>query len=225
MGWWTRITNPVVPVKDFVADYDRGFRSKLNKNRNISEVTFLVVDSETTGVDTKNDFILSYGSVKVKGNSILIGSSREFYLKTKKLSKEAIKIHELVPNQETISREDLIRVFLGDAGNQPIVGHHIGFDLALLEKAGRSFGLKKIKNPVIDTLELGIRLEIGKYADPNRINFSEYSLDSMCLRYGIFPDDRHTAGGDAFLTAQLLIKLLKRARELGILTIGDLLDN
>lgn len=225
MGWWNRFTDPVVPVKEFVAEYEHGFKLKLNRLRKISDLTLLVLDTETTGVDIKKDFILSYGSIKVRGNSILVGSSREFYLKTKKLSKEAIKVHELVSNQETISREKLIRVFLEDAGNLPIVGHHIGFDLALLEKAGKSFGLKKIKNPVIDTMELGIRLEIGKHADPNRINFSEYSLDSMCLRYGIFPDDRHTAAGDAFLTAQLLIKLLKRARELGILTIGELLDN
>jgi DNA polymerase-3 subunit epsilon len=224
MGWWNRFTDPVLPVRDFVAAYERGFQSKLDKNRKISDFTLLVLDTETTGVDIKKDFILSYGSIKVKGNSMLVGSSNEFYLKTKKLSKESIKVHELVPSQKTISREKLIRTFLEDAGYSPIVGHHIGFDLALLEKAGRSFGLKKIKNPVIDTLELGIRLEIGKHADPNRINFSEYSLDSMCQRYGIFPDDRHTAAGDAFLTAQLLIKLLKRARELGILTIGNLLD-
>lgn len=225
MGWWKRFTNPAVPVKDFVADYERGFQIKLNKERKIVDLTLLVLDTETTGVDINKDFILSYGSIKTKGNSILVTSSKEFYLKTKKLSKESIKVHELVPNQDSISREELIRIFLKDASNLPIVGHHIGFDLALLEKAGRSFGLRKIKNPVIDTLDLGIRLEIGKNADPNRINYSDYSLDSMCLRYGIFPDDRHTAAGDAFLTAQLLIKLLKRARELGIQTLGDLMDS
>ena len=225
MGWWKRFTKPVVPVKDFVADYERGFQVKLNKERKIVDLTLLVLDTETTGVDINKDFILSYGSIKAKGTSILVTSSKEFYLKTKKLSKESIKVHELVSNQDTISREELIRIFLKDAGTLPIVGHHIGFDLALLEKAGRSFGLRKIKNPVIDTLDLGIRLEIGKNADPNRINYSDYSLDSMCLRYGIFPDDRHTAAGDAFLTAQLLIKLLKRARELGIQTVGDLMDS
>jgi len=224
MGWWNRFTNPVLPVRDFVGDYERGFQFKGKKDRKVSDLPLLVLDTETTGVDIRKDFILSYGSVKVKGNSILVGSSTEYYLKTKKLSKESIKVHELVSNQKTISREELIRLFLRDAAYYPIVGHHIGFDLALLQKAGRSFGLKKIKNPVIDTLNLGIRLEIGKNADPNRINYSDYSLDSMCQRYGIFPDDRHTAAGDAFLTAQLLIKLLKRARELGIVTIGDLLD-
>lgn len=225
MGWWKRFMNPVDPAKEFVAEYERSFNIKLNQERKISNLTFLVLDTETTGVDINRDFILSYGSIKVKGNSILVSSSKEYYLKTKKLSKESIKVHELVPNQNTISREELIRMFLEDAGNQPIVGHHIAFDLALLQKAGGSFGLRKIKNPIIDTMDLGIRLEMGKNVDPNRINYSDYSLDSMCTRYAIFPDDRHTAAGDAFLTALLLIKLLKRARELGIQTLGELINS
>jgi DNA polymerase III subunit epsilon len=225
MEWWKRFLTPPAPIKGFVMDYERHFKTKLNKRRPIGELTFLVLDTETTGVDVKKDFILSYGSVKVKGNSILVSSSKELYLKTKKLAKDAIKVHELVPNKKSISREELIRIFLEDACNLPLVGHHIAFDLALLEKAGRSFGLRKIKNPVIDTRDFGIRLELGKNADPNRINYADYSLDSMCLRYGIFPDDRHTAAGDAFLTAQLFIKLLKKARELGITTLGNLIES
>nr|MBI1230458.1 3'-5' exonuclease [Cytophagales bacterium] len=223
MAWWSRFIKPEVSAKDFVLDYERRVALKLPNQRKISDITFLVLDTETTGVDVKRDFILSFGAIKLKGNSILISSSKEHYLKSKRLARETIKVHGIVPNKETISREELIRVFLDEAGNLPIVGHHIGFDLAMLEKAGRSFGLKKIKNPVIDTLELGIRLEIGKHADPNRVNYADYSLDNMCLRYGIFPDDRHTAAGDAFLTAQLFIKLLKKARDLGIRTFGELM--
>jgi DNA polymerase-3 subunit epsilon len=50
-----------------------------------------------------------------------------------------------------------------------------------------------------------------------------YSLDELCIRYGIEMDDRHTAAGDAFLTAQLFLKLLKLAEKKGIRNFKDLL--
>src|SRR5690554_4608571 len=103
MGWWNFIRNPRVPVRDFVADYEGSFQSKLNLNRKISDLPLLVLDTETTGVDIRKDFILSYGSIKVKGNSILVSSTIECYLKSKKLSKESIKVHELIPNQKFVS--------------------------------------------------------------------------------------------------------------------------
>jgi DNA polymerase-3 subunit epsilon len=117
----------------------------------------------------------------------------------------------------------LIRSFLEDAAQKILVGHHLGFDLAMLERAGRSLGLRKIKNPGLDTYDLAVRLDRGRYYDPRTIPSREYSLDRLCERYGISLDDRHTAAGDAFLTAQLLIKLLKVAAAKGIRSYGELM--
>lgn len=66
-------------------------------------------------------------------------------------------------------------------------------------------------------------MEVGKFYNPHAIASQDYSLDKLCERYGISLDDRHTAAGDALLTAQLLIKLLKVADKKGIKTFGDLM--
>lgn len=181
------------------------------------------MDTETTGLDTKKDQVLSYGAVQVINNRIRVSTSREFYLKPKIRNREAIKVHGLVQERPFVSRELLIRSFLEDAAQKILVGHHLGFDLAMLERAGRSLGLRKIKNPGLDTYDLAVRLDRGRYYDPRTIPSREYSLDRLCERYGISLDDRHTAAGDAFLTAQLLIKLLKVAAAKGIRSYGELM--
>lgn len=49
-----------------------------------------------------------------------------------------------------------------------------------------------------------------------------HSLDELCHRFGVAPHDRHTAMGDAFLTGQVLLKLLGRASRGGLRTIEQL---
>jgi DNA polymerase III subunit epsilon len=211
-----------IKPRDFVLHYEKLQERKLPNSRRVEELRFLVMDTETTGVNPRSDFILSYGAVEVHGMTIPVQTTKEYYLKTKRLGREAIKVHEIVNPFQSISRERLIREFLEDAAGKILVGHHLGFDLAMMKKAGRSFGLRKINNPCLDTMDLAIRLDMGRQYDPKMVNYKNYSLDKLCGHYRISLDDRHTAAGDAFLTAQLLVKLLKKAHKSGIVTYADL---
>jgi DNA polymerase-3 subunit epsilon len=53
---------------------------------------------------------------------------------------------------------------------------------------------------------------------------SDFSLDALLRRFEIEPHDRHTAAGDAFLTAQVFQRLLVRAERQGVSTLRDLLE-
>ncbi|WP_162416648.1 3'-5' exonuclease [Cyclobacterium roseum] len=223
MDWRALFGFASLPKPDFISAYEKSLERKIPKSKPLSELAFLVLDTETTGLDVKKDHVLSYGSLQVIDSRIRISSSKEFYLKPKKRNREAIKVHGLVQERPYVSRERVIRTFLEDARHQVLVGHHIGFDLAMLERVGKSLGLRKIKNPALDTYDLAVRLDRGRYYDPHTVPSKEYSLDHLCERYAIALDDRHTAAGDAFLTAQLLVKLLKVAEAKGIKTYGDLL--
>jgi|SRR5690554_953674 len=223
MGWFDFFGKKTVEPLAFVLEYENLFKDRIHKDKPLSQLIFHVLDTETTGLNTKTDEIVSYGSIQVKNCRILVNSVKEFYLKPSKENIEAIKIHGIVKAEGFISPRDFAESFLADIGNHILVAHHAGFDKAMLEKAGRPFGLKKILNPTIDTFALAMRLEIGKNYHPRMVNGLDYSLDNLCERYLISLDDRHTASGDAFLTAQLLLKLLKRAEKAGIKTYGDLL--
>lgn len=222
MSWWQIFTNR--PAKSaMVKRYEEAFEMHYSKKLPISQLTFVVVDTETTGLDVKTDHILAFGGVKISQNRILVQSSREQFIHSKKKNSSSIKIHEIVQPVNPVSPREFVRGFLPYLGRDILVAHHAGFDVAMLEKICRPFGLRKLMNPVVDTGDLAMRLEHGIHYDPSRVNLRDYSLDKLCERYKIPIHDRHTAAGDAFLTAQLLLKLLKEADRKGVLTYGDLM--
>ena len=147
----------------------------------------------------------------------------EIYLQTPVKNKEAIQVHEILDTRQGMAIKDFAKEFLAYIKNDVIVGHHIGFDLSMLEKILKPFGLKKLFNPVLDTQYFAMRLEKGLQYDPSMGKPGEYGLDSLCERYGIELNDRHTAAGDSFLTGQLLMKLLKMGEKKGIKDFGALM--
>lgn len=223
MGWLDIFKKQAIQQAPFVASYEDLFQEKIARSTPIADLTFTVLDTETTGLNSKADEIVSYGSIQVKGFRVFVNSVKEYYLKPTKQNKEAIKVHGLIKKDGFISPQEFVERFLAEIGTAVIVAHHAGFDKAMLERAGKPFGLKRILNPTIDTYDLAVRLEIGKNYNPRMVNGLDYSLDKLCERYQIPLDDRHTASGDAFLTAQLLLKLLKKADKAGIKTYADLI--
>ncbi len=73
----------------------------------------------------------------------------------------------------------------------------------------------RFTNPVLDVLLLSMAVHS---------HTPEHSLESIARRLGIDLDKRHTALGDAFITAQIFSRLLPRLRERGILTLGQAID-
>ena len=210
---------------DFVRDFLEINAQSIPGVRSIDQLNFTVIDTETSGLDPAKDSILSFGAVKISEGKIRVQSSVEWYPKSKNSGGKTAPIHGLVGLQGQIPLEDFLKKLLPYLGNSILVGHHVGFDLELLEKELKPFGITKLPNPVLDSGNLAIRLEQGPQADRNRINLESYSLDALCNRYGIQTDDRHTAAGDAFLTAQLFLKLLKKCNLKGIRNFKELARN
>lgn len=206
-----------------VNQYEALFEVELSKKTPIKELSFVVLDTETTGLDVKNDHVLAFGAIKIIKGRIKVDTSMESLLFSTKQNVSSIKIHEIIQSNDAMPIDDFVKQLLPYLGKHIMVAHHAGFDQAMLEKLAKPYGLRKILNPVVDTGGLAIRIEHGMPYDPSRINLKDYSLDALCERYTIPIHDRHTAAGDAFLTAQLLLKLLKEAEKRGIVTYGDLM--
>ncbi|MEN2281686.1 3'-5' exonuclease [Algoriphagus sp. SE2] len=201
-------------------DYLEKAKKPIPSIRSFDQLNFVVLDTETTGLNPAEDHILSFGAVKIHEEKIQVSSSVEWYLDSTKKGKESITIHGLMGNEKKVSLEDFSIQLLEYLSNNILVGHHLGFDLEMLQKALRPVGLESFPNPYIDTANLAIRIDHGLLVDRSRVNLKEYTLDSLCQRFKIKTHDRHTASGDAFLTATIFLKLLKLASKKGITSWG-----
>jgi DNA polymerase-3 subunit epsilon len=194
----------------------------------INEATFVVIDLETSGLDVARDKVLSFGGIKVINGSVEVAQSMEMVfrqsLNTLPQNNESIKVHGLLKRDTEKGREKGkgVEEVLEFIGKDILVGHHVDFDYLMLQKVMEKYLGKKLSNPRLDTAALAARIEHGAFGK-NYTN-GDYTLDKLCERYRIEPFDRHTAAGDAFITAQLLTKLLSIADRKGIKTIGQLLE-
>lgn len=177
----------------------------------LREVPVVILDTETTGLDVRQDRILSVGALRVYGNSINLGEKFEAYLPTPAGfgRSEAVAIHGIIPNSLRYSYVDestLLADLLEYLGNALLVGHHIGFDVAMLNQALRRHGAGPLLNQVVDTADVAKRLRPAGYWTPEH----DFSLDALARRYRIPLSDRHTALGDCYITGVLWLKLLTR---------------
>ena len=224
MSWW-EFWKPKTERLDFVREFLELNTEPIPGIRAFDRLNFTVLDTETTGLDSSKDEVLSFGAVKISGLKIQIQTAVEWYPQTENSDRKSAAIHGLVEISHPISREEFAKSLLEYLGGSVLVGHHLGFDLEMLGRILSPFGISKLPNPVMDTMSLAIRLDHGPHADLSRIKLESYSLDELCARYKIETDDRHTASGDAFLTAQIFLKLLKKCSHKGIVNFNDLMKN
>ncbi len=188
------------------------------------QVRFVVLDSETTGLDPKKDRLITIGAVAVERGDIVLEDSFEALLKVAH-NTSAVTVHGVTREQslQGLDEPEALERFLAYVRDGVIVGHHIGHDIETLN-AGyeRHFGFR-LKNRSLDTMELALHVEKdGAFEGQEQIR--SFSLDALCGLFGVIPHDRHTASGDAFITAQVFLRLLRLAKRCGRTTLGRLTE-
>lgn len=199
--------------------YTSLFKSKPKKT--IEETRFVVLDTETTGFDLKKDRILCIGAVAVKSNRILVNDGLEIYLEQEIFNPNTVAIHGIIKTEKVkkSSEEDALIQFLDYIKDSVLVAHHAGFDIGILNAALKRNNLGRLKNKVLDT---GILFKRAKHSvniiDPNK----HYTLDDIAMELKISANDRHTAAGDAFITALAFLKIVPKLNRDGKMKLNDL---
>jgi DNA polymerase III subunit epsilon len=206
----------------FYDEYLKNFY-KSDAKTPIHQQSFVVLDTETTGLDIQLDNILSIGAVRVINNSIDITDSLSIIVKNDQTqTQNAVAIHGLVQTAlKGQSPQDALVAFFDFVGSDIIVGHHIDFDISMINKLSKNYGGQILKNRVLDTSYLARRLD--HVTDPNSLDRKEYTLDKLCSRFNVIPKARHTADGDAYITAIVFMKILQSLSKKGVTTLGQLL--
>jgi DNA polymerase-3 subunit epsilon len=202
------------------ANFDQTFTAETPAD----SVRFVVLDSETTGLDPRKDRLITIGAVAVIGGEILLDDVFDALLEVS-YNSSAVTVHG-VTREESLSgvtEPEALERFLAYLKDGVIVGHHIGHDVATLNAGYQRHWGFSLANLSLDTMELALNLERdGAFHGGDA--FSDFSLDGLCSLFGVIPHDRHTASGDAFMTAQVFLRLLRLASRHGRSTLGRLME-
>jgi DNA polymerase-3 subunit epsilon len=208
----------------FLEEYLRSFDHPFADETPSDLVRFVVLDSETTGLDPRKDRLITIGAVAVTGGEIHLEDVFDALLQIEHNS-AAVTVHG-VTRQESragIEEPEALERFLAYLRDGVIVGHHIGHDVATLNAGYERHWGFTLKNRSLDTMDLTLNLERdGAFAGRNSIQ--DFSLDGLCAMFGVIPHDRHTAAGDAFMTALVFQRLLRLASQHGRTTLGRLME-
>jgi DNA polymerase-3 subunit epsilon len=182
----------------------------------LSDVTFCVLDIETTGGDRNSDLITEIGMVKVRAGEFL-GTLQTLVNPGRAIPPMITVLTGIT--ESMVARAPAIDAvlpamveFLGDA---VVVGHNVGFDMTFINSALVRRGDPEITNPVIDTLPLARRLIRDEVPDCR--------LGTLAARFRLDHRPSHRALDDALATTDLLHFLLERAAGFGVLGLDDLL--
>lgn len=184
----------------------------------LHKLTYVVFDTETTGLHpAEGDEIIQLGAVRIVNGRLLHDEVIDQLIDPRRTVPEvSIAIHgiqpELLVGQPTI--EQVLPHFHQFAAGAVLVAHNAAFDMRFLTLKESASGVC-FDQPVLDTLLL------SSLVHPNLGN---HSLDNIAERLNLTILGRHTALGDALVTAEVLLKLIPLLEAQGIHTLADALE-
>lgn len=178
----------------------------------IDSTRFVVLDTETTGFDYENDRILCIGAVVLQNYRIPIQESFEVYIQQEHYNKATAQIHGILRASVLNRPNELegLQQFLDFLGDSIIVAHHTFFDITMINKALERNHLPKLTNKTLDTALLYKKTLLNS---PLLVRKDNYTLDDLADKFDISKKDRHTAMGDAYITAIAFLKILNKLKE------------
>lgn len=182
------------------------------QSNDIDATRFVVLDTETTGFDYTNDRILCIGAIVLQNNTIPIHDSFEVFIQQEHYDKATAKIHGIL-KEYIIDRPtelEVLQQFLAFLGDSIIIAHHTIFDITMINRALERNGLPELKNKTLDTAMLYKKTILVSHLLERK---ETYSLDELADKFDISKKDRHTAMGDAYITAIAFLKILNKLRD------------
>lgn len=209
---------PLDPEAERPLTYDFALlagRAAAARDTPLRELSFMVFDTETTGLDPASDAIVQIGAVRVLGGRIVPGEVFETLVDPgRPIPAAATRVHRITaeavvgaPNQAQAAK-----AFRRFAEGSVPAAHNAPFDMAMLRRAGAA-----PEPPILDTVLISA-VVYGSH--------ETHTLDALVERLGIAltEAERHTAIGDARATAEVLIRLLAICEGRGLTTLGLLID-
>lgn len=178
-------------------------------------INAVVMDTETTGLDAANARVIEIGAVRLTGGRIAdVPPLRRLVRPDIPIPAASTRIHGFsdaavaeAPRFAAVWPE-----LEGFFDNTVLIGHSIGFDLAVLERECARANIPWQNRPSLCTRIL------SQIANPE---LADFSLDHVASWLGVEVAERHSALGDATTAAKVFQKLVPLLRNRGIRTLGE----
>jgi DNA polymerase-3 subunit epsilon len=183
----------------------------------LDDLPSLIMDLETTGLDAVRDRIVAFGAVTAHGTRLYRSRLLDDLVDPGvPIPPTSTAVHGISDEMVAGARAfpEVYADFQRLAANRVIVGHGIPFDLTVLRSECERHGRPWEDLVFIDTLRLASLL------NPT---LRRFDLESLSELYQIDLHGRHTALGDALVTAELFFRMIPRLQQQGFRTLGELL--
>ena len=187
--------------------------SRALDDRLLGKLSYTVFDTETTGLHpSQGDEIIQIGATRCVNGKLLRHESFEQLVNPGRLIPAAsIPIHgitqAMVQGQPGIA--EVLPAFYTFAHDTVLVAHNAAFDMKFLQLQEKNTGLV-FSQPVLDTLLL------SAVVHPNQ---ESHRLEAIAARFNVNVLGRHTALGDALVTAEIWLRLIPLLQAMGIHTL------
>lgn len=169
------------------------------------DLPLLAVDVETTGLDTRNDHLLSIGFVPVDGPVITLAGAGHIVVRAAAEVGQSATFHRITDDELAAGthQEEALEALLEALTGRVLLAHHATMETGFLERAvQQSFGVR-IQIPTVDTMDLQYRLLTTGFDDePPR---GALRLWAAREQYGLPRYLAHEALSDALACAELYL--------------------
>jgi len=210
------------PLYDFsLLDQMERHLRPADRERLLEESTFLVFDTETTGLrPDQDDRIVSLAGVRMRGGVVKRTETFDALVQPgRSVPASSVRFHGITDAMLAGAppMDVVLPAFLRFAEGAALVGHEVWFDLDFLAREAERLGLPPlgVTHAVLDTRLLSAAVHGGTV---------EHTLDAAAERLGVVIEARHSALGDALATAEVFARLLPLLRKRGIATVGQAVD-
>lgn len=194
--------------------------------RVLRENDFVVLETETTGLSTKNDQIIQIGLVQVDRGIAARWRMQTNIKPTKQVNPKAAEINGLTNERlaNAPSFASMAPDIVAQLANRVVVGYNcLNFDMPMLERQLGEAGLVAAPLAVLDVLVLERRLA-KDFPEEAAVQSPSHKLGDACTRWGVTMDPTREAISNCKAVWGVFVTLCRRFPQIGESSLEQLLE-
>ncbi len=183
----------------------------------LDDLAAVSLDTETTGLNVRRDRMLSVAAVPLQGTQIYRAVTFDRLVNPgHRIPPGSTAVHSITDAMvaDAPPFTSIVEDLAAFCDERAWIGHNIGFDIAVLRRETQLAGAAWREPIGLDTLRLYAALH------PHA---PDVELDAVAADLGVEISGRHTALGDALITAEVYRRLLPLLSAAGVRTLGEAL--